>query len=348
MKKERLFYLDFIRAIATILILMTHFNAVYIYSYPQSLDKAVITCYPFNIYIGGLGVALFFIISGASLMYVYSDKLEIKTFFKKRFLSLFPLFWFCYVIFFAWQFWQMKGIPAGVPKINMLLTIIGFDGYLAGLGVPVATFYILGEWFLGAIILLYLVFPLLRIGVKRHPIITGIIIVILYILGTFVYQGPLNKGAIIINRIPELAFGMYFVEYWKKISPIVFIISILVLIQNTISHPAWSETLQTTYVGIAAFCVLVFIAQFIKWEWLQNICRIIGKYSYAVFLVHHVLIYKITATFDMANISRTNSYLLFLLCVVSAFVVAFIVFQLQRRFDCCLKAIFTKKVEKNE
>lgn len=31
MKKERIFYLDFVRAIAVILILMTHYNAVYLY-----------------------------------------------------------------------------------------------------------------------------------------------------------------------------------------------------------------------------------------------------------------------------------------------------------------------------
>ena len=83
MRKERLFYLDFIRAIATISIIMTHFNARYIYAGVQYIYKAIISTTFFNIYIGDWGVSLFFIISGAALMYVYQEKLEYKRFYKK-------------------------------------------------------------------------------------------------------------------------------------------------------------------------------------------------------------------------------------------------------------------------
>ena len=78
MKKERLFYLDFIRTIATISILLTHFNAIYIFSYPEQSDKAVITSRVFGLYIGDFGVSLFFIISGAALMYIYGEKMDLK------------------------------------------------------------------------------------------------------------------------------------------------------------------------------------------------------------------------------------------------------------------------------
>lgn len=60
MRKERLFYLDFIRAIATISIIMTHFNARYIYAGAQYIYKAIISTTFFNIYIGDWGVSLFF------------------------------------------------------------------------------------------------------------------------------------------------------------------------------------------------------------------------------------------------------------------------------------------------
>ena len=53
MKKERLFYLDFVRAIATISIVITHFNARYLYLNPPMPQKAVITTTVANIYIGG-------------------------------------------------------------------------------------------------------------------------------------------------------------------------------------------------------------------------------------------------------------------------------------------------------
>ena len=44
MKRERLFYLDFIRAIATVAIVLTHYNALFFYNvYPQAPEKVVIT-----------------------------------------------------------------------------------------------------------------------------------------------------------------------------------------------------------------------------------------------------------------------------------------------------------------
>ena len=56
-KPQRLFYLDFIRAIAVFTIILTHYNALYIYMEPQHLEKTILTVYPFGIYIGNLGVA---------------------------------------------------------------------------------------------------------------------------------------------------------------------------------------------------------------------------------------------------------------------------------------------------
>lgn len=67
-KKPRLFYLDWIRAIAAILIVVTHFNNPYLEPMRFFVNR------PFGIYIGGLGVSLFLIISGAALMYNYGDR----------------------------------------------------------------------------------------------------------------------------------------------------------------------------------------------------------------------------------------------------------------------------------
>lgn len=83
MQKQRLFYLDFVRAFATIIILLTHYNAIYLWA--DIPEKAVITTRVCNLYIGDLGVSLFLIISGAALMYVYEEQLDLKTFYKNDF-----------------------------------------------------------------------------------------------------------------------------------------------------------------------------------------------------------------------------------------------------------------------
>lgn len=314
MKRERIFYLDFIRAIATISILLTHFNAIYLFSYPNQHDKVVLTGSVCGIYIGDFGVSLFFIISGAALMYVYQDKLELKTFFYKRFKSIYPMFWIAYIIAFLYFFFINKGIPVGVPKRNMIFSILGFDGYLSSLGIHFPNFYILGEWFLGAIVLLYMIFPVLRWGVQKHPYICAAISAVLYIACAILYHGNFTKSCIIFNRIPEMLFGMYFVRYIKKVNYKMAIISIIVLILNIICKPNWNSTIQTTYVGFASFLVLVYISTYIACSPIKKICGIIGKYSYAIFLVHHVVMQELTKSFDMANINKTNSYILFILC----------------------------------
>ena len=61
-KRTRIFYLDLVRALAALLIVLTHFNNPYLAD-----GGYVLTNFPFGIYVGGLGVSLFLIISGAAL-----------------------------------------------------------------------------------------------------------------------------------------------------------------------------------------------------------------------------------------------------------------------------------------
>lgn len=336
MNKERLYYLDFIRTIAVIAILLTHFNAVFIISYPMEVwDRMVLTYKVCNLYIGDFGVALFFVVSGAALMYVYDEKLELKSFFKKRFLAIYPMFWIAYVVAFFYLFYINKGINMAIPKRNFIFTFLGFDGYLNGV---VPNFYILGEWFLGCIILIYAVFPLLRWGVNNHPVICGIVVLALYVLSVWLYNGPINRVELITTRMPEILFGMYFVKYIKKVNVPLFIVSLIILIINTYFAPDWIASFQTTYIGIASFCVLVFIYKFIDWKIIRKICACISKYSYAIFLVHHVIIDRITSTFDLALLSRTESYLLFITCCLITAVFAKLLYVAN---DICIEK-FTK------
>ena len=50
MGKERLFYLDFVRALAAILIIMTHYNAVFLLADPQINSCYIWKEFPFNVY----------------------------------------------------------------------------------------------------------------------------------------------------------------------------------------------------------------------------------------------------------------------------------------------------------
>ncbi len=315
LSKERLFYLDFVRAIAAISIVITHYNAIFLYMNPPMENCYIIDAYVFNVYIGSFGVSLFLIISGAALMYVYGQALKLKQFYKKRFISLYPMFWlaffasFFYVYIYcgSWKYTQ-------VPKQNLLLSLIGMDGYLADL---IPTFYLVGEWFLGFIVLFYIIFPIIRFLMNKCPVILAVVSLVIYCLLMWKYPMSIMSSKNILVRLPELLFGMYFIKYIKKSNIIMALVGVAVLVANTIFKPTWSQDIQTTYIGIASFLVIVYISYFIKSQKVFSICKWISKYSYAIFLTHHIIIYLLMSRFNLTTVIRSQSYLIFFgLCFI--------------------------------
>ena len=160
MKQKRLFYLDVIRAVCAVMIVVYHF--------PLAISQPVDYFHSFaNGSFGMIAVYCFFMVSGAALMYRYQNegKLNLKQFYKKRFFSIYPLFWIAYVMAFFWVFWQLKEVYRIIPTKAIFWSVIGMDGWLAHL---VPTFYMVGEWFLGSIIILYALFPLIRICYQKN------------------------------------------------------------------------------------------------------------------------------------------------------------------------------------
>ncbi len=332
MKRERLFWLDFIRALATVLIVLTHYNALYIYNVtPPMPEKAVLTMYISNIYTGDLGVSLFLIVSGASLMYVYGEKCEVLTFYKKRFLNIYPMFWMAYIAVFLYNFYTYGIIPQGIPYKNFMFTVLGIDKWLVNFSVP--TFELVAEWFLGLIIIIYLVFPLLRVLVNKHPKILAVIAVIMYVISLC----TVNKSVTLFARLPEFLFGMYFVKYIKKVNCKWAASAALVLILNAILKPTYNNMIQVTYIGICAFVVLVWISYFIKANWVKSVSRTISKYSYACFIIHHVVMCKMVEHIDLSTLSLTLSWLLFGYICIMVSVATYILYHVHDKVVATLK-----------
>ena len=121
--KQRIYNFDFIKAASALGIICFHFGY-----HAQNLNWLV----SLPNYTGSwrsVLVAVFFLISGA-LLYLHHNKIDsVWRFYKRRWIAIFPAF-------------------------------IGMDGYLFS-WLQFHTFYILGEWFLGAIIIAYLTYPVL-------------------------------------------------------------------------------------------------------------------------------------------------------------------------------------------
>ncbi|MEG1270131.1 MAG: acyltransferase [Ruthenibacterium sp.] len=325
-KRERIFYLDLIRAVAFFCIVTIHFNA-------EVSQMFVLTNHVFSnhvlgsIYLGDFGVSLFFMISGAALMYVNGETCKpLKTFYWKRFKSLYPMFWLAWIIAFCTLFMINKSINDGAQLWTILLTVLGMDGYTFVLGAAPFGYYILGEWFLGCIVLLYLIYPLLSYMLNKKPWLTCIFFLGVYIILSFYFM-----GIFFLLRIPEMLFGMLFMKYIRKPKPIHGGIAIVVLF---ISMCLRQYLRPLTYCVLASACVFTLLALLAGWVKnisVQKIFQVLSKYSYAAFLIHHVLITAMIKGFDLPSLTRKEVWLLYFIYLVLTGILSYGLYHLNER-----------------
>ncbi|MDV3426449.1 MAG: acyltransferase [Bacillota bacterium] len=328
MQKIRIFYLDFIRAISIIAIVVSHFNSS-ILSHSIIGHEILIETYK-NGDLGTMGVSLFFIISGSALMYTYNTDFSIKKFFKKRFLGIFPMFWIAYASAFLYMFYFNKTINHSIPKVNFILTILGMDGYFL---YKIPNFYILGEWFLGCIIFLYFCFPLLRKLVIERPKTTFACIIVFYIIFVKKYNFEMPIVRNFLVRIPEFLAGMYFVQYIKNVKFYQFIAALGVCTIMFLFSIKTDLIFRITITGIALFFVLTYIAQYVKNKNMQNLFYVISRYSFAVFLVHHVVIGQVVERFRGVTISLPETYCLFVFTCTIITILSVYLFKMSNKFN---------------
>ena len=305
MKKPRLFYLDLIRAVALISILIIHFNASVTgyFTLPHQLFTSTL---PFGIYLGDFGSTLFFIVSGASLCYTAPEHFETVSFYKKRFRAVYPMFWLAWVICFSIRFVARPGYYAGARTITLILTVLGLDNFAVAAGWVGQDFACVGEWFLGSILFLYLLFPILLYGYRKHPWLT---FAVTCAVGSSIHLAGWDARLVAIH-FPEFFFGMLVVGLARRRQILLAAAAAVLLALQTLLG-AWDTKIVCALFGAVVFVVLVIAADAIAFGPVKRLCALLGKYSYAVFLVHHVIILRLVEGFDLGALSRRDTALLF-------------------------------------
>ncbi|SEL34654.1 Peptidoglycan/LPS O-acetylase OafA/YrhL, contains acyltransferase and SGNH-hydrolase domains [Paenibacillus sp. cl141a] len=316
-KNKRLFYLDFLRAISIFMIIIYHFNQQLGF---HAINSSGVFIQNFkNDNIGSLGITLFIILSGASLMYSYKENFSLKKFLVKRFLSIFPLFWIGYIVTFFVLFVINKGLHHNVEPWKMIFTLIGFDGFLY---YKIPNFYLVGEWFLGFIIIMYLIFPVLRYLVLKYPVLTTIVTLVIYILTVENYNTLFRIDVVHnpLTRLPEMLLGMMYIQYSEKLKrlwyliPAIIVSLLLFIVKVDIPH------IYVTFIlGSSLFIVLAYLTQFIKMNQLKESFSFISKYSFAAFIIHHNLIGQFLVRFDTLSLSQIETYALFTIVSILIF-----------------------------
>lgn len=323
MDKDRISALDLIRFFACFFVATWHFycsvSGTFIYS--NSILPSLFV--ENRLSMGGIGVSLFFMLSGASLMLTYKAG-NLRLYAKKRFLAIYPMFWIAYAVATVADFLRWKKMGIGNIKL-LIFTALGMDGYLSSHGVISPDFYKLGEWFLGCIILLYLLFPLLHYCMEKKPSITSLCVFggyTVYILGTHFWGFPYNEWLFFL-RIPEILLGMLFIKYDLRHKPkIMFGIS---------GAAAWFAILFRRQITPLTLCICVCMFLFALLIWAGEkitsesiksfLCKAAGL-TYPIFLVHHWLIDRLVIGFDLPNLAKRDVAMLFVIYMIFTIVLA--------------------------
>ena len=353
-RKSRIIGFDLIRIFSCICVTIVHFNATVsqyngTFVYPNSLIPNFY--FAGRIYLGSLGVSLFFMLSGATLMYTYGSHKSTLEFYKRRFFSIFPAYWIAFAVATVYDFLYYKGMSNANPW-KFLFSVIGMDGYLGNQGIISLDFYKLGEWFLGCIILLYFIYPLLHWAVTKRPIISACIIVAAYVLLIRPEFSIGNKFSSLPNffvvRIPELLLGMYFIKYRLHEHPCILSVSgvtsflIAWLLRDSIS----SLTLCTG-LAVLIFSFSTLVCKLIHGERIKCILAKISALTYPIFLVHHWLIDRIIIGFDCAHMPRRYVYMLFFIYFFLTLVLSMLLRKYASKLAACLQNAFPQKVKRS-
>ena len=320
MKKmnKRLLNLDFIRALCAIGIICYHFSCHCNCGFKIAYKTP-------NYYIGDCIVTIFFILSGYSLYHNDSKIDRIGSFYYKRWKSIFPTFYIAYFfnfmlnVFVSRRFFYLKGIA---PSWTLILSILGIDGYFSYI---MPNYYILGDWFLGAIIILYLLYPIILYFTERRPFLTSLVILGAMLWVIFYNCFEIDPFRNIISCIFSFYVGILLRKYHKIIeneyvgiiSIILFIVFHFVAIKNA------NYQIVIHLAGIYSFIALYWIGKIVmKNRRCKSIVLKGSRLSYSIFLLQHVIIVKVLELYN--PVSVTMSLLLLLATIILTIISAWI------------------------
>lgn len=333
-KRPRLFYLDLIRTVALISILIIHFNASVTgyFTYPSRLFGSIL---PFGIYLGDFGSSLFFMVSGTALTFTTKEPFSAMAFYKKRAKAVYPMFWLAWCIFFSLRFVTRPWYYASAKPVTLILTVLGLDNYAVAAGWVSQDFACVGEWFLGSILFLYLLFPLLRAGLKHHPVLTWAAAAAVCLP---VHAAGWDAHLLAVHLL-EFLFGMTFLRFGKRAKILTAAVCAVFLLS-----PLWKLDSKITCAMASAlvFVVLAWLGGRIHCLPLQNFCALAGKYSYAIFLTHHVIILRLVEAFDLSAITRRDTVLLFGAYLFLVGLISALLFRLDKAVRSGTAALFAK------
>lgn len=298
-----------------------------------------------NFNFGMIGMIFFFLASGASLtMSANKNKKNyLFDFYKKRFFKLLIPFYVTYILYFIIRVILHRTThifhnATTASPFSIIFTIFGMDEYFNACGISNFSLGI-GEWYLGCILLCYLLFPLLYHLYKKRPVILFIFMTLYFVIVQgFIVKCNIAPHQNFFNHIYNFFLGMCLVN--NKIIKIliknkkIFLFAALIFIMFFFLYPKKFLISENIIMTIAA--TAIYTSAFLIDNILDNsliISKFLLNYSkigLELFLVHHFVIYEVNYVLNYPYIEK-KIVLIYLLDIALTYVFARLVAFLTRK-----------------
>lgn len=296
---NRITGLDFARVLMTLGIVFYHFACF------SSAGLSFFNVYANGVW-GGTYNAAFFALSGFCLYNKYGQaKYRIGDFYYKRWKTVvFPyalIFLFAYLntVAATGRFFYLD-----IPKWYLAFSFLGLDGYVQWFH---NTYFITGVWFIGAILIVYLLYPVLNWVFSKLGIVTVVILFVLYELLRIKHSSEIPIDINPIVCLTSFSVGMVLSKTKKYLfSKVTFIVS-AVLSALLIFVPVFgSHNTKEMVLGWILFVLFSNIGHLIKADRINAVITALSRVSYLVILIHLPIIHKMLIGWDSPSISKAS------------------------------------------
>lgn len=234
-----------------------------------------------------IGLAWFFLLSGAALCLQWQGRFDARRYFVGRAAATYPAFWLGFATLFLYGE-VLHGNNADIPRWRVVFSLLGVDGYLAPVTV---TFYKIGEWFLGVILILYLVFPALLwcMGTAARRRVLAVCMAALAVIWPLACPAPWEAGHSVLGRLPAFALGVWFGSLLKNDA----VPSRRIALGLAVFPLLWVDAVPHLAVLLVLAAVLFWAVYAVGQRVPAGACpalRRLAGWCYGVYLVHHVLL----------------------------------------------------------
>jgi peptidoglycan/LPS O-acetylase OafA/YrhL len=194
MHKDRLLFFDILRIAAILLIVASHLHGLDFYPVAFFLYNPEHYFNMIWLNAGTVGVALFLFISGAVLEYTHrniSTLRDLVRFYYRRLTRIYPVYWISLAVTL-----MIAPVYIETSAAGLLSQVSGFMS---------SPFHI--QWFIGLIVFMYLVFPVLSGFMEKKPFMTLGVLLLISAVST-VAVNTYGAGFVGIDQQPDRSFPL--------------------------------------------------------------------------------------------------------------------------------------------